>query len=481
MLDRPITLQTPPSWSRAFFTLGLLVCTALFLFAARGDLWMDEIWSLSFAEAAQTPWDIVVRFPHDNNHVLNTLYLYLVGQRDALYLYRMLAVASGAGSLVLLIRIAAAWGFLESAFILVLAGSSCPLILYFSEARGYAPALFFSLLALHVLQGHRGPVRWTRTVLFWLACIFGVLSHLTFLIVFLSLAAFLIHQTVRTERPSTNIRRILGYLLVPSAFIAAFLLLYARHMLIGGGPDIELSAEISRGAGALMGIPDGLSRYLGPPLVALIVCLIGYVLIDQKNPLFTFFIFVLVIAPALLLIITRPAYFHFRYFIVCFPFYLLSLSILLARACRSERTIVRVLVLLVMGLYLTGQAYRIAPLLQYGRGGYRAIISTMAVQSTSDVITVASDHDFRNQMILSFYTRFLRGPQRIEYFDQAYLQYATPEWFIVHDLDDSVAPRPSIVIPPDRLYDLVRTEPSSTYSGFRWSLYHYAATMQGSL
>ena len=43
------------------------------------DLWLDEIWSLDGAFAARHWWDVFLRFNLDNNHHLNTLYLFMIG------------------------------------------------------------------------------------------------------------------------------------------------------------------------------------------------------------------------------------------------------------------------------------------------------------------------------------------------------------------------------------------------------------------
>ena len=130
---------------------GILVSTMMIYAAATGDLWLDEIWSIFFSESAKSPWEIVSLYKHDNNHLLNTFYLYAIGRQDTLIFYRLLSMAAGVGSSYLLTTIARKRGELESIFVLLLAGFSYPLILYFSEARGYAPAIFFALLSLFLL------------------------------------------------------------------------------------------------------------------------------------------------------------------------------------------------------------------------------------------------------------------------------------------------------------------------------------------
>jgi hypothetical protein len=88
------------------------------------------------------------------------------------------------------------------------------------------------------------------------------------------------------------------------------------------------------------------------------------------------------------------------------------------------------------------------------------------------VITVGSDNDFRNKMVLSFYTRFFQGGKTIHYTDQESWGSRPPEWLILHSLDESAVPEPWIEAPSGRPYWLVETEKFSGNSGFSWFLYH---------
>ncbi len=110
--------------------LAFLLSSGLIVVAARGDLWLDELMSLSFARNAHSIADIFVRFPYDNNHPLNTLFLYFAGVRQALFIYRSLAVLSGIGSVFLVGHIAGRhWGSREALASIVLTGTSYPLLL----------------------------------------------------------------------------------------------------------------------------------------------------------------------------------------------------------------------------------------------------------------------------------------------------------------------------------------------------------------
>ena len=312
-------------------SLGYLLATALIIAAADGDLWLDEIWSLLFVEAADKPWEILTRFRHDNNHVLNTLFLYIISPQNNVYLYRLLAVFSGIGSLVILAFIARRQGAIESLFVLFLAGSSYPLILYFSEARGYAPAIFCALVAFASLQKCLRSLSLLNLIVFWSAMILGILAHLTFMMVIVALLCYtVVHEVQAVSLLPKRIIRACAIYTVPMAFLIVFYIQFIRHISIGGGPEYGYWDVISNAAGLLLGFPEG--SFFS---TLAFLCFVGavatgvYVLYRNGCDQWSFFLFVLFVSLALFLSVTRPQYLYFRYLIVCFPvFYLLLGSVL---------------------------------------------------------------------------------------------------------------------------------------------------------
>lgn len=130
----------------ALTLLGL----ALRLLAAHGALWLDEAWSATFAEQAVTPLGVIWRVNHDNNHILNTLWLQLLGPDAPPLAQRALAIATGTATIPLAamfcVRRSAA-----AALVAAFAFALSPILLtYGSEARGYAPMLaaFLAMLVL---------------------------------------------------------------------------------------------------------------------------------------------------------------------------------------------------------------------------------------------------------------------------------------------------------------------------------------------
>ncbi len=63
-------------------TVILLISAALRFLGAQGDLWLDEIWTLDIASNIDHAYLIFWGPYLDNNHFLNTYYIYLVGTQS---------------------------------------------------------------------------------------------------------------------------------------------------------------------------------------------------------------------------------------------------------------------------------------------------------------------------------------------------------------------------------------------------------------
>ena len=138
---------------------------AVRLLACRGDLWLDEVWTLALLDRVHSPLGILTEMRHANNHVLNTLFAYAVGPLEHDTLYRAPAWLGGVLAIALGARLAwlgdgpirsdrrpaadASAGTRAVWAAAVLAGSYL-LVLYGSEARGYSLSLAFLLAALAV-------------------------------------------------------------------------------------------------------------------------------------------------------------------------------------------------------------------------------------------------------------------------------------------------------------------------------------------
>lgn len=459
---------------KIFLYLGILVCAIMIFIAVRGDLWLDEIWSIFMAEAAKSPWEIVSLFKHDNNHLLNTFYLYLIGKQNHWVVYRLFSIVAGIGSLFLLTALAGKWGYLERLFVLLFAGFSYPLILYFSEARGYAPAIFFALSSLFILEKCFMNYSTIKLLGFWLGSCLGILSHSSFIIVFLSLSILVLYNEF--SGPSSlksKLYHSFRYLFIPSAFLIAFTLFYARGMTIGGGDINDRATEISKGIVYLLGLPHSFTHweFLVLGLFAILTFVGAYLFYLDKNKLWSFILAALIAPPFLIIFITQPAIYYFRYLVVTYPFFYLMLSFILGKLY-SKGNKYAYLTILLISLYLIAQIFQLLPLFQYGRGNYQKILAEISNQSSGSVLSIGSDHDFRNKMLLSFYQRFIPRHQSLHYIDQQFWNVDPPEWIILHKTDRSFEPEPFISTWDQHIYKLTKSERSSGESGFSWFLYH---------
>ena len=80
---------TASSHSFLFLLLLAFLIVAALILRIRGthnDLWLDELISLHLACGVKSPWQVFTAIHNDNNHYLNTLYLFFLKEHgDPLY------------------------------------------------------------------------------------------------------------------------------------------------------------------------------------------------------------------------------------------------------------------------------------------------------------------------------------------------------------------------------------------------------------
>jgi hypothetical protein len=89
-------------------------------------------------------------------------------------------------------------------------------------------------------------------------------------------------------------------------------------------------------------------------------------------------------------------------------------------------------------------------------------------ENTPDgVVTVASDHDFRNRVCLEYHASQMQLPKPVVYVPGN----GPARWYVRHDFSEAPDPPQSIVGPGGQRYFMLRTVPFSGLSGFNWHLY----------
>lgn len=454
----------------------MAISALLLLIAARGDLWLDEIWSIDFARAARVPSEIL-SFHHDNNHVLNTLYLFAVRSAHTALVFRMFAIASGVGIVMLAGSVALEWGAIERVASMALLAFSYPLVIYGSEARGYAPAMFFALLAYRILRRYRFDDRLLPAAAFWIVCVLGLLSHLTFAMAIIAFAAGSLAYGGRRPMRIQAMRQAV-YHAPPLLFLAWWSTFFGTGMVFGRGPVYRWSDVIGRATILLLGFPDAPALRIAGIAAVVVIVLAGSVVLRRRGDDSWLFYPVMCLAcPALFLVVMQPRYLYFRYFVVCFPFVYLLLGYLIARAATAEtyRWLVAVVAVVVLSTHIA----RIARLVRIGRGQYRAALRMMVTETRGNVLRVGSDDDIANGVVLRFYSSELPPSMTIHYVSLALWPREPPEWFIYHTQRTDEEPAPGLILRGAGAYRFVQRYPFEGTSGWQWFVFRRASAPGG--
>ena len=439
---------------------------------ALGDFWLDEIWSLRHARAVNSPLEILTAIHHDNNHMLNTLYMYLLGERAYWPAYRVLALASGTLSVMVAGLIALRYSRLEAVTATLLVGCSYLLVVYSSEARGYGPAVFFALLGYQLMGRFLRRKTWAASGWFCLVTVGGFLSHLTFVHFYCAVLVWSIYELLREGRglKHTLVQGLRCHAL-PVLLFALLYYLDIRHINVAGGPKYSLTAVLSESVALALGSPAAGPLALIANLAAVLLLAAGLFLLWRGGAgRWVFFAVVLLVSPALLLGLLRPEFLYVRYFLVCVPFFLLLLAHLLAR-CWRQRAVGKALYLLVVLAVCCGNGWHIARFLQDGRGHYLAALEYLAEHTEGPVIEIGGDNEFRNRTLLDFYAAYLPAGKQVRYYPPEEWTKPGPQWHIIHRQRLDYQPKPELAAFYGIQYELVREFRYSGLSGYHWFIY----------
>ncbi|HKC52709.1 MAG TPA: hypothetical protein VKF60_18115 [Myxococcota bacterium] len=446
---------------------AVLTGLLLRLGAARGDLWLDELWSLYIASVARSPFDVLWSIHHDNNNYLNTLWMLVVGGGAPPILYRMLAVASGLGAVAVAAAAPLRPGRLESAVAAVLMALSCFMVHYGSEARGYGPAMFFALASFVSLDRFLRTRQRRWAVAFAVTASLGVLSHLTFLLVLAGAFSWAAFELARRRDAKLADCALLG---APLLLVAFLWLVDIRFLEVGGAPSTLLAGSLRLLLSKTFGLPPG-------PLELLAVGFVGAAAYEllcmaREGDSRAIFFGALFAAPVISLVAWRPDYAFPRHFAVLVPFTLVLAAGGLTRLARLGRWGVAIAGL-ALAVFALGNGIQIALLLRDGRGRYRDAVELMLARSTDRAVTIGAGNDFRVRMVLDDQARRLGVSDRIVFIERANLASHNPEWMIYQDPVErpGTAQFPQLLELANTRYALTGIFPYGGLSGFSWILY----------
>lgn len=182
--------------------------------------------------------------------------------------------------------------------------------------------------------------------------------------------------------------------------------------------------------------------------------------------------YISVIATALGPVIFRPHTMELfpRYFLVNVMLALLLASGLVAIIWNRSRTGRRIAIGGLVAFYF-GNALHVARLIHYGRGEYQAAVQYLARHTPTAVISVGSDHDFRNFAVLSYYARALGADRAFNYYPAGRADLNGPQWLFLHRVDGKPPPNVTQPAPLGPQYQFEHLFHHAALSGWDWYLY----------
>lgn len=456
--------------------LGALAAAALLGTALRAaglwtDLWLDEIWNINIARGFGYA-DILLRVPYDANHILNTLWLRLVGEPAWWGVYRLHSLAAGVATLGLAWRIAERWGRLEGVLAAGLVSTSYLLTLYSSEARGHAMMVCFAAAAF-LCHDRWLATRSRAAYAGWAAsATLGLLSHLMFVQAYAALALWSAWSLARREGGPARAARAWGLLHAPALAACGFVYwVQVRAMGHAGGGHRPTAGVLRDTLAAAVGCPDGPWAW---GLGALALAAAGWAVRDlarRGEDEWVFFAAAVFGAPALLAALHPPGLLFPRYFLLAAAF----AAPLWARAgaaglkAGGAPAAAALAALLCLG---GGNLWRTREFLREGRGHYLNAVRLIAERSGPET-TVGSGHDFAHRMMLEFYAARVPG-LRLRYVLRDRWTAEEPEWAIVH-LDRRGLPAvPELTARTGVRYVFVEDFRTSDHVGWDWLVFRRA-------
>lgn len=478
MSERPAASANGPSMRASGLTAFAIVAAGAGLRVAMGfeSFWLDEAWSWALAREAASALHVLTGFRLDNNHPLNTLYLYAVGGAgDSVHwiVLRIPSLIAGVLSLGLLFRLGDRFGRGAAGIALLLASASFPLVSASAQARGYAPAILFGLLYV----GGTWELAERRPALAALglaaAAMLGVLAHPTFVYAMSGAVAWtVVRQHARgggLVRAGLRAARVHGAALLVTGGLGWALYAGIR---IGGGMEYDRAVVLRQAIAQLLALPRrGQLTWVASVALALLLLLgIRRLLRAGDRAGLAFFVVCLAAAPAAVILVADPELLYARYLLAAFPWAYLLVAIGLAGLWERGGA-ARGLAGLVTALIVGSNLLHAARVLAVGRDDYLETLAWIDRRSPGPVLEIGSDHDFRNGTLLRFYAPRVPSGRRVDYVRRTAWPPDGPEWYLRHDWKAGHDPEPRIEPVPGLVYERVQSFEHGPGDGFQWFVY----------
>jgi hypothetical protein len=456
--------------------LILLMALALRIVAARGDLWLDEIWSLHLIDQIKAGV-VLPSIAADNNHYLNTLYLALVGADAPPLVQRAFSILLSTATVAV-----AGWLQQRRGIVAVVAAMSLfalvfPLVDLGSEARGYGGFMLATLLSIAAAE--RAIARGDRrsSLLLGISNVVGVLFQPLMLGVIGSLGLWALwvswdeSRSLRTTYE--RVRDLFAWtvrLLIPVVVIIGIAVYFGRTGYSLGGVQLFDASAMLQGIALnlrmVLGLPEGTPSAVAPLIFLALIALTAVLRRPQGDRRLSLYLAVIFAMPAAMFLARLPNTNFARYYLAQDLCFLLLIADLCA-ALWARGTAMRAACAVLLGAILVGNVIEGQRLIHLGRGDMERMLSIVARDGAGPI---TSNAVLRDQPVITFFLKKLKmeGP----FVDFGDVCETPPRWILTSDRHANLPEEPTIGKQKCALtFRRVETSGYWGLSGMRWTLY----------
>jgi hypothetical protein len=330
---RPDFGQAPASMASVHGTGRTKVYTALTMTAVLGlilrisisgwPLWNDEIWSLQNLQGIDHFWQIFWAISHDNNHTLNSLWLFLAQplSENPTWL-RAPSILAGMLTIPVMARLGGRHGAASAIAAATFVGFSFFFTILSVEARGYAEAILATAIGYDALERAIENPKGNSRVRLALAVGVGLFCHLGFVVATTMFGLAVVCETLRRTRDLRAGLTASFTILWPTAFatipaIACFLVGYLTVGFRFGSlqPFTSIAGlfGLSDLVRLIFGLPHDAGMRLAITVVAPFAVMFAIFRIAPRDRRTAYFLF-LIVVPVIVFVVRPPNVIFARYY-----------------------------------------------------------------------------------------------------------------------------------------------------------------------
>jgi hypothetical protein len=347
------------------------------------------------------------------------------------------------------------------------------LVVYSTEARGYAWLILFALLAFDSLRRYLDRPSLSRAALFWVWIALGLSAHTTIAHFYVGV---LVWSGFRLRGRFSDFVRLHA---VSLAWTAAWAWFVLRGSVIGGGPRWSWATLGDQTLAWTLGYPVGVV-----PAAVVAIAAAGLVITDaiwlwqdEASDEGLFYVGT-ILGPPLLVAALNPPWLFPRYFLVSLVFFLLVIARQLRRLLGAG-VWGRVVAVAALAGFCAGNFWHLARFDRDGRGGASAAVEYMTAHSATNPASVTGEPvDLWTAMPLAFYSRLQGDSSRLSYVPRTDVGRSIPaasiEWVVIQNQDAEVQPAPTVTLSPGAEFVLRTSHGFYGPSGMNWFVYQRA-------